>query len=111
MQTGLILPLVPDATGRPLERQNQLNFGLKKVFRIGRYEWIVALLPQLSTRREVLEGLTIWHGVNRITPQGYFKRDERHDDPAPQINTFVPRLMRLSGAPAAAFGVQLIFLI
>ena len=39
VQTGLILPLAPAGTERQLERQNQLNFGVRKLFRIGRYEW------------------------------------------------------------------------
>ena len=39
VQTGLILPLVPGGSVRFLERQNQLNFAVKKNFRAGRYEF------------------------------------------------------------------------
>jgi hypothetical protein len=34
VQTSLVLPLAPPGTARFLERQNQLNIGLKKIFRV-----------------------------------------------------------------------------
>jgi len=43
VQTSLVLPLVPAGVVRQAERQNQLNFGLRKLFRMGGYEWAVEL--------------------------------------------------------------------
>lgn len=37
--TSLIVPLVPAGTVRHLERQNQLNVGLRKTFRAHGVEW------------------------------------------------------------------------
>jgi hypothetical protein len=36
--TGLIVPLAPAGTVRRLERQNQLNFSVKKTFRVNTLE-------------------------------------------------------------------------
>ena len=37
--TSLVVPLVPAGTERFLERQNQVDFGIRKTFRVGRLEW------------------------------------------------------------------------
>ena len=39
VQTGLILPLTPSGSVRFLERQNQLNFAVRKVFRTAGFDW------------------------------------------------------------------------
>src|SRR5439155_22360775 len=36
---SLVVPLVPAGTVRFLERENVLNFSIKKIFRTGRVEW------------------------------------------------------------------------
>lgn len=39
VDTALVVPLAPAGTERRMERQNQLNLGSKKVFRVGRIEY------------------------------------------------------------------------
>jgi hypothetical protein len=39
VQTGLVLPLVPAGSERFLERQNQLDFSVRRTFRAGRLDW------------------------------------------------------------------------
>ena len=39
VQPSLVVPLVPAGTVRFLERENVLNFSIKKIFRTGRVEW------------------------------------------------------------------------
>jgi hypothetical protein len=39
VETNLVVPLAPAGTERVMERQNQLNFGVRKPFRLGRFEY------------------------------------------------------------------------
>jgi len=43
VQTALVIPLGPAGTERRMERQNQLNFGVRKVFQAGRVQYAAEL--------------------------------------------------------------------